>query len=69
MSNNKIEKQNIIPPYLLESIAKNCDSDDDKECILKTLNHVNQLMKNQLMKNQLMKNTPRENQPCSNKDN
>ncbi|PHM63277.1 protealysin propeptide domain-containing protein [Xenorhabdus ishibashii] len=44
MSNNQTRKQNIIPPYLLECIAKSCD-DNDKKYILKTLDHVNKLMK------------------------
>ncbi|MDC9589763.1 protealysin propeptide domain-containing protein [Xenorhabdus sp. XENO-10] len=43
MSNNKSSKKNIIPPYLLEYIAKNCDA-NDKKCILNTLEHVNKLM-------------------------
>ncbi|PHM73585.1 protealysin propeptide domain-containing protein [Xenorhabdus kozodoii] len=44
MSNNKARKQNIIPPYLLEYIAKICDANDQK-CVLNTLDHVNKLMK------------------------
>ncbi|MDC9597133.1 protealysin propeptide domain-containing protein [Xenorhabdus anantnagensis] len=43
MSKNKSSKQNIIPPYLLEYIAKTCDA-NDKECILNTLDHINKLM-------------------------
>ncbi|MDE9429466.1 protealysin propeptide domain-containing protein [Xenorhabdus bovienii] len=45
MRNSKIDKYNIIPPYLLEYIANNCD-ENDKECALRTLEHVNSLMKN-----------------------
>ncbi|AYA39482.1 hypothetical protein HZS38_02130 [Xenorhabdus nematophila] len=44
MCNNKVSKQSIIPPYLLEYIAKTCD-DNDKECVLNTLEHVNNMMK------------------------
>ncbi|BET97382.1 protealysin propeptide domain-containing protein [Xenorhabdus taiwanensis] len=44
MIDNKAKKQNIIPPYLLEYIAKTCDT-NDKEYVLKTLDHVNKLMK------------------------
>ncbi|PHM46228.1 peptidase M4 [Xenorhabdus mauleonii] len=44
MNNNKKCKKKIIPPYLLEYIANNCDS-NDKKCILNTLEHVNELMK------------------------
>ncbi|MBD2784992.1 MULTISPECIES: protealysin propeptide domain-containing protein [Xenorhabdus] len=44
MCNNKVRKQNIIPPYLLEYIAETCDA-NDKEYVLKTLDHVNKLMK------------------------
>ncbi|MDX7988896.1 hypothetical protein FE392_16450 [Xenorhabdus sp. 12] len=44
MKKNKKGKKNIIPPYLLEYIANNCDS-SDKKCILNTLEHVNELMK------------------------
>ncbi|KMJ43248.1 protealysin propeptide domain-containing protein [Xenorhabdus khoisanae] len=58
MNSNQINKKNIIPPYLLECIAKNCDT-EDKEFILKTLDHVNQLMKH----------SPRENKPHANEDN
>ncbi|OKP03960.1 protealysin propeptide domain-containing protein [Xenorhabdus eapokensis] len=52
MSNNEARKQNIIPPYLLEYIAKTCDA-NDKECVLNTLEHVNKLMKNSINKNAL----------------
>lgn len=44
MIDNRARKQNIIPPYLLEYIAKNCDV-NDKKYVLKTLDHVNKLMK------------------------
>ncbi|KLU16029.1 MULTISPECIES: protealysin propeptide domain-containing protein [Xenorhabdus] len=44
MSNNKAIKQNIIPPYLLEYLAKTCNA-NDKEYVLNTLDHVNKLMK------------------------
>lgn len=44
MIDNRARKQNIIPPYLLEYIAKNCDV-NDKKYVLKTLEHVNKLMK------------------------
>ncbi|CAM3782491.1 protealysin propeptide domain-containing protein [Xenorhabdus thuongxuanensis] len=44
MIDNKAKKQNIIPPYLLEYIAKTCDT-NDKKYVLKTLDHVNKLMK------------------------
>ncbi|MDC9605339.1 protealysin propeptide domain-containing protein [Xenorhabdus griffiniae] len=44
MIDNRARKQNIIPPYLLEYIAKNCDANDEKY-VLKTLDHVNKLMK------------------------
>ncbi|OTA15260.1 peptidase M4 [Xenorhabdus vietnamensis] len=43
MNNNRTSKQNIIPPYLLEYIAKTCDA-NDKESVLNTLDHVNKLM-------------------------
>ncbi|MDE9544093.1 hypothetical protein KKJ06_14320 [Xenorhabdus bovienii] len=44
MRNSKIDKYNIIPPYLLEYIANNCD-ENDRECVLRTLKHVNNTMK------------------------
>ncbi|MDX7990661.1 protealysin propeptide domain-containing protein [Xenorhabdus littoralis] len=44
MCKNETIKKNIIPPYLLEYISKNCDA-DDKKCIVNTLNHVNKMMK------------------------
>ncbi len=44
MSNNNVNRQNIIPPYLLRCIAQDCDV-NDKACVLNTLDHVNKLMK------------------------
>ncbi|MBE8595949.1 protealysin propeptide domain-containing protein [Xenorhabdus sp. BG5] len=44
MIDNRTRKQNIIPPYLLEYIAKTCDV-NDKKYVLQTLDHVNKLMK------------------------
>ncbi|MBI6547472.1 protealysin propeptide domain-containing protein [Xenorhabdus lircayensis] len=52
MSDNRASKQNIIPPHLLECIAKNCD-ESDKKYILKTLDHVNKLMKKSVKKDAL----------------
>ncbi|MDR0218753.1 MAG: hypothetical protein LBI71_07720 [Enterobacteriaceae bacterium] len=41
---NETTPRSIISPHLLQYIAKNCD-EDDKKYILRTLNHVNGLMK------------------------
>ncbi|MBC8945855.1 MULTISPECIES: protealysin propeptide domain-containing protein [Xenorhabdus] len=41
---NVTNQPSIIPPHLLEHIAKSCD-ENDKEHVLKTLDHVKSLMK------------------------
>ncbi|AOM39321.1 protealysin propeptide domain-containing protein [Xenorhabdus hominickii] len=52
MQDSETRKHNIIPPYLLEHIAKGCD-ENDKACILRTLEHVNKLMKDSVKEDAL----------------
>ncbi|PHM38295.1 protealysin propeptide domain-containing protein [Xenorhabdus innexi] len=51
---NSTNQRCIVPPHLLEYIAKHCD-EKDKEYVLRTLEHVNSLMSKSAQKPPLQK--------------
>ncbi|WP_340607867.1 protealysin propeptide domain-containing protein [Xenorhabdus bharatensis] len=51
---NLTNQRCFVPPHLLEYIAKHCD-EKDKEYVLKTLDHVNSLMKKSAENSSLQK--------------